>query len=311
MISCIIPCYGSEETIKFVVDELRQTFEMRSEDSYEIILVNDSSPDGVFQIIREICRNNAHVKAIDLAKNFGQHNAIMAGVKHAKGDIIVFMDDDGQTPANEIYSLIDALDDNCDVVFARYGNKRHSGWRNWGSRINDYMAEVLIGKPKKLSISSYCACKGFVADEIRKYNGKYPYLSGLLLRTAKRISNVSVTHRERETGRSGYTIGKLLSLWLNGFTAFSVKPLRIATALGFTTALVGFVYGLFVIFRRLFVSPDMSMGWSSTMAALLFIGGMIMLMLGLIGEYIGRIYININNSPQFVIRERIGFEGDE
>lgn len=310
MISCIIPCYRSAETIAAVVDELKRTLEERSETDYEIILVNDASPDNLFDVIRNICNQNPRVKAIDLAKNFGQHAALMAGIKHARGDILICLDDDGQTPASEVGKLISALDGDCDVVYAKYDNKRHSAWRNIGSRINDYMAETLIGKPKELSITSYFACKSFIADEIRAYNGAYPYLAGLLLRSTKRIKNVPVTHRERASGRSGYTMGKLISLWLNGFTAFSVKPLRIATLIGFFIAVIGFIYGAYVVIRR-FINPDIPMGYSSTMAVLLFIGGMIMVMLGLIGEYIGRIYININNAPQYVVRERIGFSEDK
>jgi len=310
MISCIIPCYGSESTISQVIEELEITFENRQEDDYEIILVNDCSPDGVLQVLHELCKNSHKIKIVDLAKNFGQHNAIMAGVNHAVGSTYVFLDDDGQTPASEIWKLIDSLDDTCDVVFAEYSNKRHASWRNLGSKVNDYMAEVLIEKPKSLKLSSYCACKEFVADELRKYDGRYPYLSGLLLRSSKRIKNVPVEHRERSAGQSGYTMGKLINLWLNGFTAFSVKPLRIATFTGFSIAIFGFIYGVYVMLRRLIFSPDTPLGWSSTMAALLFIGGMIMLMLGLIGEYVGRTYININNSPQFVVREKIGFEGN-
>jgi len=307
MITCIIPCYRSEETISLVVTELVAAFEERSATEYEIILVNDASPDNVMNVIKEICNNNKNVKAIDLAINLGQHNAIMAGIKHSKSGTLVFLDDDGQTPANEIWKLLDALDDDCDVVFAKYQDKRHSIWRNMGSRINDKMAESLIGKPKDLYISSYCACKGFVADELRKYDGKYPYLSGLLLRTAKRVKNIAVIHRERATGTSGYTMKKLFSLWLNGFTAFSITPLRIATFCGCTIAAFGFLYGIYIVLQRLLV-PYTPIGFTSLMATLLLIGGMIMIMLGLIGEYIGRIYLSINKSPQFVVREKIGFE---
>jgi len=311
MISCIIPCYGSEKTIAIVVDELRVTLENGGVSDYEIILVNDSSPDKVYSVIVELCKNDARIKAIDLAKNFGQHGAVMAGINHAKGDTLVFLDDDGQASIPEIWKLLEALNDDCDVVFGKYDVKQHVRWKNIGSSINAYMTEALLGKPKDLSITSFFCCKRFVADEIKKYVGSYPYLTGLILRTTKHIKNVSISHRVRVAGESNYTMKKVISLWLNGFTAFSVKPLRIATAIGFITALGGFIYGLYVIIRRLFISPDTSVGWSSTMAVLLFIGGMIMLMLGLIGEYIGRMYININNSPQYVIRERIGFNGND
>jgi len=308
MISCIIPCYGSEGTINQVVSDIIKTFELRGEINYEIILINDSSPDDVFKQIKNICSSYVQVKAIDLAKNFGQHNAIMAGINCSNGELLVFLDDDGQTPASDIWKLLDALDDDCDVVYAKYEDKKHSFFRNIGSKINNIMAEVLIDKPKSLSISSYFACKRFVANELKTYIGRYPYLTGLVLRSCNRIKNVIVNHKEREIGNSGYTIKKLLSLWLNGFTAFSIKPLRMATAIGFFTAMSGFIYGLFIIIRRFFIYPMASVGWSSTMAVLLFIGGMIMLMLGVIGEYIGRTYININNAPQYVIRDTINIK---
>jgi len=307
MISCIIPCYGSENSIAAVVDEIKRTLEGRAGTEYEIILVNDASPDGVLEVARSICHAESNVKVIDLAKNFGQHNALMAGINHACGDAYVFLDDDGQTPADEIWKLIDALDDDCDVVFAKFANKQHALWRNLGSRINSYMMEVLLGKPKGLYLSAYSAFKGFIADELRRYDGMYSYTWGLLLRSAKKIKNVDVAHREREIGDSGYTIKKLLSLWFNGFTAFSVKPLRIATVMGCVFAIFGFVYGVYIVAFRL-LNPDIAVGFTSLMAVLLLIGGMIMVILGLIGEYIGRIYISINNSPQFVVREKIGFD---
>ena len=169
------------------------------------------------------------------------------------------------------------------------------------------MAQWLIDKPKGLRIMSYFACKRYVIEDVKKYDNPYPYISGLLLRTTKRIGNVEIHHRERIEGKSGYTMKKLLLLWLNGFTAFSVKPLRIATITGALTAVAGFIYGLYIIINKL-VHPMTPLGYSSTMAVLLFLGGMIMLMLGLIGEYIGRIYISINNAPQYVIRKSVNTE---
>lgn len=162
----------------------------------------------------------------------------------------------------------------------------------------------MLGKPKDLYLSSYFAAKRFIVDEMARYTNPYPYVIGLVLRTTKKIANVDVNHREREIGTSGYTLGKLLALWFNGFTAFSIKPLRMATALGGFSAFAGFLYGIYTIIKKL-VNPNVVIGFSSLMAAIVFIGGMIMLMLGIIGEYIGRIYISMNNSPQYVIRECI------
>lgn len=308
-ISVVIPCYNSEKTIKTVVDEIIETVSAKSGYDYEIILVNDCSPDNVYGVITELASENPKIKGLDLARNFGQHSAIMAGFHYITGDIAVCLDDDGQTPACEMFKLIEKLD-SYDLVFAEYSEKKHSAFRNFGSKINDAMAQWLIEKPKGLKIMSYFACKRYVIEEVKNYDNPYPYISGLLLRATKRVINVKINHRERLVGQSGYTIKKLMLLWLNGFTAFSVKPLRIATLAGVITAVLGFIYGIYIVVNKL-IHPLTPLGYSSTMAVLLFIGGMIMIILGLIGEYIGRIYISINNAPQYVIRRSVNLEEND
>ena len=304
-ISYVIPCYRSEDTIEKVVGDIGKLMENLSDYTYEIVLVNDCSPDKVWTKIDALCEQYSFIKGINLAKNFGQHSAIMAGLHYATGDVCVFLDDDGQTPANEVGKLLETIEQGADVAMASYDHKMHSHFRNWGSRVNECMMHVMLHKPKELFVSSYFAVKRFVADSMLQYSNSYPYLPGLLLRATKNIVNVPVHHREREVGTSGYTLKKLLGLWFNGFTAFSVVPLRIATAAGVISAFVGFLYGIYTIIRKL-VDPNILLGFSSIMAAILFIGGMLMIMLGLVGEYIGRIYISLNNSPQYVVREAIG-----
>lgn len=304
-VSFVIPCYRSEQTITGVVEEITQTMGQLPGYTFEIILVNDCSPDDTFQIIRQLCGQYDNLIGINLARNFGQHSAIMAGLHYATGDICVFLDDDGQTPANEVDKLLDAIVAGADVAMASYDHKMHSHFRNWGSKVNECMMHIMLRKPRELFVSSYFAVKRFVADSMLQYSNSYPYLPGLLLRATKNIVNVPVHHREREVGTSGYTLKKLLGLWFNGFTAFSVVPLRAATAVGVASAFVGFIYGIYTIIRKL-VDPNILLGFSSIMAAILFIGGMLMIMLGLVGEYIGRIYISLNNSPQYVVREAIG-----
>lgn len=308
-ISFVIPCYGSEKTIGIVVNEIIETVTSHGGYDYEIILVNDSSPDNVFAAITDLAKNNNHIKGIDLARNFGQHSAIMAGFVNVTGDIVVCLDDDGQTPASEMFLLIDKLSEN-DLVFAKYKDKKHSLFRNFGSKINDKMAQWLIGKPKDLKIMSYFACKRFIVDEVLRYKNPFPYISGLLLRTTNKIANVEIHHRERLEGSSGYTLKKLFLLWVNGFTAFSVKPLRIATFAGCITAVIGFIYGLYIIIKKI-IYPLTPMGYSSTMAVMLFLGGMVMLLLGMIGEYVGRVYISLNNAPQYVIRKTVNLDNDD
>lgn len=307
-ISFVIPCYRSAMTIGKVAEEVEESMAKLSDKyGYEIILVNDYPEDDTFEVIRKLAEEKDYITGINFARNFGQHAALMAGFRYCSGDVVVCLDDDGQTPADEVEKLLDKLEDGFDVVYAKYSHKQHSTFRNFGSRVNELMTRVMLGKPKELYISSYFAAKKFVVEEMIKYRNPYPYVIGLVLRTTKRIANVEVCHREREIGTSGYTLGKLFGLWFNGFTAFSIKPLRIATACGALCALAGFLYGLYTIMKKL-INPIAPMGWSSTMAAIMFIGGTMMLMLGLIGEYIGRIYISLNDAPQYVIRETTGKE---
>lgn len=304
LVSFVIPCYNSSRTIGKVVEEIRLTMDGMKQYDYEIILINDCSPDDTFEEIRNICEADEKVCGINLARNFGQHAALMAGFHYVHGDIVVCLDDDGQTPAEEVGRLLTKLEEGFDVVYARYKHKKHSAFRNLGSKVNELMARVMLGKPKNLYLSSYFAAKRFIIDEMIRYSNPYPYVIGLVLRTTKKIANADVNHREREIGTSGYTLGKLFALWFNGFTAFSIIPLRIATVMGALAAVAGFLYGSYTVIRKL-VDPNVLIGFSSIMSAIMFIGGMLMLMLGIIGEYIGRIYISLNNSPQYVIRESI------
>lgn len=306
-VSFVIPCYRSEHTLPGVVTEIREKMETLGRYEYDIILVNDCSPDDTLEVIRRLCGEQENIKGIDFARNFGQHSALMAGLRYSDGDYVICLDDDGQTPADEVDKLLDKLEEGYDAVYAKYEHKRHSAFRNLGSRLNEYMTRVMLGKPAKLYVSSYFGAKRFVVEDMVRYHNSYPYVIGLVLRATGNITNVSVNHRERQAGVSGYTLKKLVGLWLNGFTAFSVLPLRIATVLGGTSAVIGFVYGLYTIVKRL-LRPDIPVGFSSLMSATVFFGGMVMLMLGLIGEYIGRIYISLNNSPQYVVREKFNLE---
>ncbi len=310
-VSFVIPCYRSAHTLPHVIDEIRGVMKTINKYDYEVVLVNDCSPDDTLAVIRKLCAEDEKIQGIDFAKNFGQHAALMAGFRHTTGDYVVCLDDDGQTPADEVGKLLEKLEEGYDAVYAKYTTKKHSLFRNLGSKVNEVMTRWMLGKSKELYISSYFAVRRFVVEDMIRYENSYPYVIGLVLRATKNITNVVVTHREREEGTSGYTLKKLLGLWFNGFTAFSVKPLRIATVMGALFAFIGFIYGIYTVIKK-FINPDVPLGFSSQMAAIVFFGGMIMLMLGMIGEYIGRIYISMNNSPQYVIKERIhGSEVEE
>ena len=311
LVSIVIPCYRSAEMIGGVVADINREMEKLQEKyRWEIILVNDCSPDNTFDVIRELCREYTNICGINLARNFGQHAALMAGFHQVKGDILVCMDDDGQTPAFAIKDLLQGLEEGSDVVYAKYEHKHHNAFRNFGSRVNDLMLKFMLGKPADLYVSSFFAARRFIVDEMLRYQNAYPYVIGLVLRATRNIKNLTVEHQDRKAGESGYTLSKLLGLWFNGFTAFSEKPLRVATMIGTGCAFLGFLYGLYTIIKKL-VNPMVPIGFSSLMSALMFIGGMLMLMVGLVGEYIGRMYICMNNAPQYVVREIVGEEEGE
>lgn len=307
LVSFVIPCYRSAATIGSVVEEIGAAMEKLAAYEYEIILINDCSPDDTFAVIRKLCQENDRIVGVNLARNFGQHAALMAGFHQVRGEILVCLDDDGQTPADEVGKLLAEIEKGADVVYAKYEHKHHSKFRNFGSRVNDWMLCAMLGKPKDLFISSYFAAQRFVLEEMLRYDNAFPYVIGLILRSTRNIVNVTVEHRDRKSGESGYTLGKLLALWFNGFTSFSEKPLRLATVSGLSVAGIGFLYGIYTVIKK-FVVPDVPVGFSALMSAIMFIGGMIMLMLGIIGEYIGRMYICMNSAPQFVVREIVGGE---
>lgn len=301
-LSFVIPCYNSEKTIKTVVDEIVSQSELLSHD-FEIILVNDFSKDGTLTVIKDLCAQNRRIIGLNLSQNFGQPSATMAGFSIASGDLIVYSDDDGQTPIDEVGKLIQKIEDGYDVVFAEFSEKKNSLFQNLGTHLNNMMASYLMSKPKDIrNMGNFWACKRYVINEILKCKNPYPYLIGIVLGITKNMASVPTNHRVRISGKSNYTLSKMISLWLNGFTAFSIKPLRLASLLGFITALIGFMYIVVLIINKLNY-PEIPLGYSSIMSAIIFIGGMIMMMLGLIGEYVGRIYININNKPQFIIRD--------
>ena len=308
VISIVIPCYCSEKTITSVVDEVIGEFDKQSEYDYEIILVNDFSKDKTKEVIFDLAKNNHKIVAVDFARNFGQHSALMAGFGKVEGEYVICLDDDGQMPIESIFDLIHELKNGADVAFGRFEEIRQKWYRNLGSAVNAKMTEMLLEKPKEVYMSSFWAGKRFVIDEVLRYDAAYPYIGGLLLRVTRNMVSVPVKHRERVDGRSGYTFIKLLALWMNGFTAFSVKPLRFASFCGCGCAVLGFIYGIVTIVRKL-INPELLVGYASIVTLLLFIGGMLMLLLGLLGEYIGRIYICLNRAPQYVEKEVADYRG--
>ena len=304
--SFVIPCYRSENTIARVVDEIKSEMAAkRPGDDYEIVLVNDCSPDGVWNVIEKMASTEDNIIGVNLAKNFGQHSALMAGYGKCSGEYVVSLDDDGQAPLDSLNELILKLEEGYDVVYAYYHEIKQNIFRRFGSWMAGMMGKFMLDPPKDMKGSSFYVARGFVIREMCNYKNAFPYLMGLVLRTTRKIAWVETQHRSRLEGTSGYSFARLLGLWLNGFTAFSVKPLRVSTFLGFFFAFLGFIFSIVVVVRRLLGLTTVD-GWSTIIALILIIGGCILVMLGLIGEYIGRIYICINESPQYVIKEIAG-----
>lgn len=311
MVSIVIPLYNSSNTIRFVVEEAITELHKLEIREYEFILVNDGSKDNVLDIVRDLANKNNRIKVIDLAKNSGQTNAMIAGYRYAKGDYIINMDDDMQTPGNEIGKLISAIEQNdLDVVFADYISHKESPFRLFGSFLNRKMAEVMVGKPKNLSTNSFFIMKRFVCREIIKYKNNYPYVYGIILSVTDKIGNVKIHHRERTNGKSNHTLHKLLALWLNGFLNFSVKPLRIATATGFVISALSAVIGLLLLINYM-LHPGGVAGWTSLILTIIFFAGIQLVGIGILGEYLGRLYISSSNLPTYVIREKINITDEK
>ena len=300
-LSIVIPVYNSEATIERLVNLLIE--KLSNQYKLEIILVNDCSKDnseniciGLFEKFKDV------IRFYSLAKNVGEHNTVMAGLNKVCGDYIVIMDDDFQNPVNEVIKLVSyTTAHNYDVVYTCYDRKFHSFFRNMGSKFNDILANYMLRKPKDLYLSSFKIINKFTVDEIIKYDRPYPYLDGLLLRTTSNIGQLKVEHQEREHGSSNYTFKKLVALWLNMFTNFSILPLRISIILGFVFALVGLVLGIYTFFEKL-SSPKLPVGFAALAVSIFIFAGIQLIAIGMIGEYIGRIFISQTKKPQFTIR---------
>jgi undecaprenyl-phosphate 4-deoxy-4-formamido-L-arabinose transferase len=307
-ISVVIPVYNSENTIAEVVRKMSE--ELKGKYDFNFVLVNDGSSDGSYSICRGLAEKDKRVKFVSFFKNFGQLNAILAGMREADGKTVIVMDDDLQNPPSEVHKLIDAIHTGYDFVFGTpKGKMQQSLFRKLGSRFSAKMAEVVFEKPKGLYASSYYAMRKEVAREVVKYDGPYPYISGFIFMITHNGVNIPVEHHARKIGKSNYDMKKLIKLWLNGLTNFSILPLRIATYMGFASAGVGLISLVYIVLRKLLMPALIMPGWTSVSAMVLFFGGVQLLALGMLGEYVGRIFLLMNRNPQYTIREK--FNCDE
>ena len=304
-IAVAIPCYRSENTIGEVVNELKEFF-CRNHIRYQIVLVNDGSPDNTFQVIRSLALQDPYILAVNLSKNYGQHAARMAAIPFLKGDYIVYMDDDGQHPVEGILPMVEKLEEGgYDVVYALFQHKKHSAFKRLASRINTATLIFLTGKPKDVQNSSFSVMRAYVAKEMLKYKSPFPSWTGFVMQITRNIANVQLEHAERLSGQSNYTLRRMLKLYLNSMTGFSIAPLRLSSALGAGCTAAGFLLAVYCVFHKL-LHPEVLIGYTSLISTVLGVGGIIMLMLGLLGEYIGRIYMINSNMPQYTIREVVG-----
>jgi glycosyltransferase involved in cell wall biosynthesis len=300
-LSIVIPVYRGERSIGPLVDGLVK--ELTPLYRLEIVLVNDCSPDNSQQVCEALyARHRPIVRTFTLARNVGEHNAVMAGLNKSKGDWVVIMDDDFQNPVSAVIKLVDfAVANTYDVVYTCYDKKKHSLFRNLGSCFNDRVANIMLHKPKNLYLSSFKAMNRFLVNEVVKYTLPFSYIDGLVLQTTSNIGTVQVEHHDRRDGRSGYTLRKLVSLWMNMFTNFSILPLRVATGMGFLFAGLGFLVGIEMIIEKL-VNPAIPIGYAFLVFIVTVFAGIQLVAIGMVGEYLGRMFLHLNKKPQFAIR---------
>ncbi len=299
-LSIVIPIYQGARTIGNLTDELVAKLKSHT---LEIILINDGSTDSSHDICLSLFKKyGPTIKYICLSRNFGEHNAVLAGLNHATGEYVVIIDDDFQNPPEEIEKLVEkAISDRLDVVYSYYAKKEHSLFRNMGSGFNNLVASYLLNKPRDMYLSSFKCMNRFVVGEVIRYKGPFPYIDGLIWRSTRNIGKVLVRHEKREEGRSGYTLQKLIRLWMNMFVNFSIYPLRMSTFLGVILSAIGAVLSVLLIIDKI-LHPDIPMGITSILVAILIFSGVQLVMLGLIGEYLGKLFMVNNQTPQYVVR---------
>lgn len=302
LITIAIPCYRSEHNIEAVADEIRLEFSKHADYDYQMVLVNDGSPDNTFSVIRRICEKDKKVVGVDLTRNFTQSNARMAALPYVKGDVLIYMDDDGQHPAEGIFALAAKVQEGFDVVYAHLTHKKFSKFKIVTSDWFNGLAAMFGVKPKGIKSSSFVALSRFAADQLLTYQSPSPSYANFLYRVTTRFANVPIEQRARLSGESGYTLKKMINLAIEGLTNFTVVPLRLMAGFGAAVAGIGFLTALVLIIKKL-LDPAIVMGYTSLMSVILILGGIIMTMIGLAGEYIGRVYMLLSDLPQYVVRE--------
>ncbi|MGN0399498.1 MAG: glycosyltransferase family 2 protein [Blautia sp.] len=309
LISIVIPCYYSEKTIQKVVEMTIEEFSKTNQYDCEFVLVNDGSTDGTYEKIKELAGKYPFVQGVNLLRNFGQHNALMAALHYVRGDYVLGMDDDMQTHPSQIHKLVEKIQEGYDLVYGHYGKRKNAALKNLSSKLNEVSSRILLGRPKEIVSSNFWIITRKVAQEVIKYESYNPYIDGIFYRVTHNIGNVEVEHHKREVGTSNYTLKKLIRLWL-AYWNYSVIPLRISSVTGGVMAMAGFIAAILTIIRKL-VHPGIPVGWASTICVITVFAGMILMSLGIIGEYLGKIILTLNHTPQFIVRESVNTDGEE
>jgi undecaprenyl-phosphate 4-deoxy-4-formamido-L-arabinose transferase len=299
-LSIVVPVYRGAATVGRLVAALS---ELQPAGGLEIVLVNDGSPDNSGAVCEELVRTaTVPLTYVEHARNFGEHNAVMTGLRHVRGAFVITMDDDLQNPPEEVLKLYDhARLGGWDVVYTRYAAKQHAGWRNLGSRFANAVADRLLDKPRGLYLSSFRCMSAFVVEAVTRYTGPYPYVDGLIMQVTQRIDSIEVRHLPRTEGRSNYTLRRLVRLWLNLATSFSLAPLRVAIFAGAGMALLGAIGALLTIVEAL-TTRNTPSGYAATMTVILLVSGVQAMILGVVGEYVGRTFLSANGKPQGTVR---------
>ena len=307
-LSVVIPVYGSASILPALAQRLEAALSPTpGAGNYEVVLVHDNGPDNAWDVIGSLSATRPWLRGLDLRRNAGQHNAVMAGLRVARGRYIVTMDDDLQHDPDDVPRILEALRAGADLVYAQFPQKQHALWKRVGSRFNDRVAGWLLKKPRGLYLSPFRGFVGGLREEVLRYQGPFVYLDGLLLQSTSRIATITATHHARSDGRSGYSLRKSISLWLQMATSFSIVPLRMVSLAGALASCVAFVVAMVVLVQKL-RHPELPVGWASLIVTTLFMGGLQLLALGVIGEYTGRVLLNVNNRPQYVIGRTVNVD---
>ena len=308
LVSIVIPCYNSEHTIERVADACAETFAKLKDYDYEMVLVNDYSKDDTFGAITRVCQKYSNVKGVNLARNFGQHAAIMAGLHYVNGDFVVGMDDDLQNHPDQIVQFLEKAEQGYDVVFGVFKERKFNAFKNLTGAVSRFLLWHLLERPKDIQMSSFWLARRYVIDKVKEYEGDSPFIQLLFFRTTYKMANIEIEHFEREVGQSNYTFRKGLRLFLS-MISYTVAPLQWAYFFGVVFSMVGFLGGIIVFIHKL-LHPDTAVGWSSIMCVLFIFFGIVFLMLGVIGDYLGKMVLNLSRKPQYVVRDEVNVNAD-